>query len=497
MRSASRSSSLPANATSRWAAPCRDGATLAALLLALGACGGGARRLIHEQTIALPSGRFVGPVDLAMPDRAAHARRDFVYEAELHAACTPAMMVEFPDGERAPLGAADAHWQALLAARASAEPPAAVAPPAAADAEVATAPGVAPPVAPGRWVAQATETWPGQLDFLAQRQTRCAAPRTYRVGHDTAFDRDGRLTLWAAVPQELEGATLTVRVYEVLGTEQPEPRTEVAPPVAASVTATVAVASATPTSPAPAPRPERPGTPKATGATWVGGQWSWQPGEGKWVWIGGRWAPPTTRPAPLRGRPGTPPVAGCGWADGYWAWVETDGSWTWQDGHWTAPPPKVETPPPPQVPEQPWIAGAWLAVEGSFEWRPGHYGVPTPRAETPGPAPGAGARWIAGRWMSIGGRWTWTPGYYERGDRPPPAPRAETPGAAPGPGAVWLAGYWRWDVRDYAWVAGHWELPPGVDYVWVPDPPDPQLGRSIGGTWRLRIDVDVRVGGGR
>ena len=99
--------------------------------------------------------------------------------------------------------------------------------------------------------------------------------------------------------------------------------------------------------------------------------------------------------------------------------------------------------------------------------------------------------------MSINGSWTWTAGYYERGDRPPPAPKRETPGAAPAAGAVWLAGYWRWDVRDYAWVAGHWELPPGVDYVWVADPPDPQLGRSIGGSWRLRVDVDVRLGGGR
>ena len=59
----------------------------------------------------------------------------------------------------------------------------------------------------------------------------------------------------------------------------------------------------------------------------------------------------------------------------------------------------------------------------------------------------------------------------------PPAPRQEKIGFR----------------KKHVWVAGHWESPPGEGYVWVPDPPNPHVGASVGGQWRLKVEIDVGV----
>jgi hypothetical protein len=149
----------------------------------------------------------------------------------------------------------------------------------------------------------------------------------------------------------------------------------------------------------------------------------------------------------------------------------------------------------PPVPESPWVPGQWVREGASFRWITGYWGRPSPREETIPPQPFEGATWRAGTWLKIKGNWVWSPGFYEDSRRPPPPRKQESPGARPHPDAVWLAGFWRWSQQRtaYAWIAGHWELPPGEGYVWVPDPPDPQAGVSIGGHWKLRLHIDVDI----
>ncbi|MDX2088776.1 MAG: hypothetical protein SFX73_13045, partial [Kofleriaceae bacterium] len=199
---------------------------------------------------------------------------------------------------------------------------------------------------------------------------------------------------------------------------------------------------------------------------------------------------------------------GATWKSGYWAWVTNDGSWTWVPGYWLPPPPLVETPGTPPVPEQEWVAGSWKKTGATFTWKAGFWGRPRLRVETPPPPPSPGARWIAGVWLRKNDQWIWSPGFYERIGRPPPAPRAETPPTKPEPDAVWLAGFWRWEDarRDYTWVPGYWERPPGAGYVWVWDevqpvvatpsaPSAPVVRRT--GRWILKVDIDVNLRGGR
>jgi hypothetical protein len=81
----------------------------------------------------------------------------------------------------------------------------------------------------------------------------------------------------------------------------------------------------------------------------------------------------------------------------------------------------------------------------------------------------------------------WSPGFWEGTVKPPP-PKLETPPPSPGAGAVWLSGFWRWESTQstHVWVSGHWELPPGENYVWVPDPVGP-AGVVLRGHWELRV----------
>jgi hypothetical protein len=81
----------------------------------------------------------------------------------------------------------------------------------------------------------------------------------------------------------------------------------------------------------------------------------------------------------------------------------------------------------------------------------------------------------------------WSPGFWEGTVKPPP-PKLETPPPQPGAAAVWLSGFWRWDSAQstHVWVAGHWELPPGENYVWVPDPAG-AAGVVLRGHWELRV----------
>ena len=516
------------------------GHTFWLLLLCAGAngCAHTQRNLIYEKVVSLPTGRFTGPVELEVPRRAENSLRDFEIRAELTAACGPLLRLSYPDGEVRSVGDGNKRWQELLARRAedsaaSVSPgesaaegagatesaPEGAAPTesaaegegateSAAEAEIdvggpgSTAPAATVP-APGHWQRVTTETWPGQLEFLARRDGRCGKRKRYTRKYTTAYDETGRVTIWAEVPQELADAELSVRVYEIVDVDRErrakrraekqrrkrerelEIRAEPIPrqPIQRK-----------PRPPRPELKVEHPQPAEVEGATWSPGQWAWS-SRGKWVWVGGEWRAPAQRPAARFEDTSSPPVAGCRWQAGHWVWVAGPGRWDWKPGHWNAPPPRVESPGQPPVPESPWIDGRWIATRGSFKWNAGYWGRPRLRVETPPPPPYRGARWRTGAWLQIKGKWIWSPGFYEQSTKPPPRRRAESPGKAPQAGAVWLAGFWRWEASrsDYRWVAGHWEIPPGADYMWIADPPDPQIGYSTGGHWKLIIDVPVEV----
>lgn len=444
------------------------------------------RTLIFEKSLPLPDGRFAGPVAVELPRRAEHKNHDFEIHLTLRSACDPLLKVSFPDGETATLGGEDAVWQSLLARRAAAgadadRPPGSPPP---------GLPGAPPPPAgPGHWQPVFTESWAGQLTFLAQRSARCSSVSEHAIEYLNALDESGKLTFWADPPQEIAGGKLGIAVYEVMEDEEIA-AASTGGKVSAHVSAGAAVSVEIP--PMPPPRKETPAPAEDPGATWISGQWVWSPGQGRWVWVHGYWQAPAQEPALRNEDTGPPPNPGCTWAHGHWTWVHQEGKWEWHPGHWNPPPPRQESPGTPQVPDQPWIAGYWVKVQGHFEWVPGHWGKPNPRAETPPPSPVPGARWVAGVWIFTGGKWVWSPGYWDVSGRPPPAAKAETPPPSPGRGAVWLGGFWRWSASksDYEWIPGHWELPPGEGYVWVADPPGP-AGVSIGGRWVLKVDVKV------
>lgn len=523
---------------------------IAVTTFAVGACAGPRSELVFDTTVSLSGARFAGPITVDVPRRKAYGGRDLEYVVELEARCTPALQVGYPDGEVGTVGARDTRWQELLAQRAaagglvgaaaggstgaSAEGSTGASEPASSTGTgtlVGNAPGAATPTGPGapgtvavtvtapivtgRWERVATESWPGQLQFQAERGRRCQAGRRWSRRYLTGLDETGQLTVWADTPQELEGARLTVRVYAVGEIARPPVAPSAPPPRRPTVTVRAdAEVQVRVRPPQPPPRRERPGTAEAAGAIWRPGSWQWADGQGTWVWIDGSWGPPASTPPLQNDDRGALPAPGAQWKNGHWVWVTTSGAWRWIPGEWLAPPPLVENPGPPPVPEQEWIAGFWFRTGATFTWTPGRWGRPRPRVETPPPPPSRGARWVAGSWLRKGETWLWSPGYYERVGRPPPPPRVESPPPRPVPDAVWLAGFWRWDAarNDHAWVPGYWELPPGEGYAWVwdevpavtvtttPGAPSTQ-GVRRSGRWILKVDLDVdlkaRVPGGR
>lgn len=486
------------------------------VVLVLVGCAGVQRVPLKNETVPLQEGRFIGPLEIPVPRRAAHEGHDFELHVTLRARCTPKLVLAFPDGETALLGDDDARWQDLLALRAQGEvvqttaapvqqpppvpmpsegPPPLPAPQqdsqplpypgpsASASVAVDTALVIAPPQPAGRWQNVTTETWAGQLAFERERAVRCAKVNEYRVKYLNAFDETGMLTLWAEVPQELGEASLSYEIIELVPPKVEPPRVE----TRTEVVVAAAAPPPKPRPPPPAPKRESPAPAGDARATWIPGQWVWSSGEGEWVWHEGSWrAPPT--PALQVEVTGAPPNAGCTWRSGYWTWEERGGKWIWQRGYWNAPPPLNDVRGEPPGPGAPWVEGSWSWANVRFEWHAGHWGKPPPLPETPGPQPFAGAQWVRGDWILVSGRWVWSAGFYEGAQRPPP-PRAEVAGVAPGPGAIWLQGYWRWDVTrsEHVWIAGHWELPPGEGYVWVPEPQ--AGGLVIRGHWELGVRV--------
>jgi hypothetical protein len=488
---------------------------LVIVMVASTSCSRVQRVPLMTKTVTLPDGRFTGPLEIPTPRHADHDGQHFEVLVRVESACDPLFTLAFPDGEQQDLGVRDDAWQALLTARAQGEvwvatpgalpgsptpiaPPAAPAPASPAPSEFQPAPfssqqpspppvgpvagaGVdatldVPPLVVGSWRRTQTEQWAGQLAFEAQRTRRCGAVRTFTARYRSAFDETNTVALWAKVPQELAGATLTVELVKLV-----TPKKAIVENTPTTVAVTPRVRP-----PRPEPRQERPAAAKADGARWIPGQWVWREGDGEWVWSGGSWSPPPRAPAPRVENPGPPPVPGCRWAAGRWSWVGTDGSWEWVPGSWKAPPPLDEPRLDPPDPTAPWIQGYWVSTSGTFRWQPGRWGQPPPRAETPPPPPRPGAQWISGEWLLVSGKYVWSPGFYAGTEQPPP-PKVEAIPPRPHPDAVWLSGFWRWDVtvRVHVWISGRWELPPGEDYVWVEEKVAP--GLMLRGRWELRV----------
>jgi hypothetical protein len=161
----------------------------------------------------LPSGRFVGPVEVEVPRQADHRGRDFEIRAELVATCSPLLHISYPDGEVSRIGDGDERWQSLLALRAENNEPSAESPdePPPPDTGSVTA-----PAGPGHLERVTIESWPGQLEFLRTREYRCSDRSRYERRYETGYDETGRISVWAEVPQEIGEAQLTVRVYEII-----------------------------------------------------------------------------------------------------------------------------------------------------------------------------------------------------------------------------------------------------------------------------------------
>ncbi len=462
------------------------------------------RSLIFEKELSLNTGRFVGPIEVKVPRREEGSFHDYQYELILESGCGPLLRISFPDGEVGSVGDQNDVWQSLLARRAAS--PEATLPPqidqVATKQEPSVTPQVpenyVPPPAQGHWQQTQLESWQGQLEFMAKLPTRCAVQKTYSKRHTTAFDESGLLKIWAEVPQELTNAKVTLRVFALIDEEAAAARVRSAKRALererralARAEVEVGVERVRERPDRPAPKREKPKAAKAAGAIWVSGTWLWNEGKGKWAWDKGYWGSPKTRPALKAEGQGTGPIVGCRWQPGNWSWQTSDGSWTWTAGYWLAPPPKVEVPGTPPVPESSWIPGRWISTKVSFRWVSGRFGKPSPRVEVIPASPYSGARWRAGAWLKLKGKWIWSPGFYEKSTSAPPPRKTENPGAPPVAGAIWLSGYWRWAVASssYNWNPGHWEYPPGEGYVWIPAPPDPGTGYSIGGKWILQIDV--------
>lgn len=219
--------------------------------------------MVFEKTVKIPEGRFVGPVEISVPRKADDPFVVYEIHTTLTAACAPRLRVSFPDGEAKGVGPRAQRWQELLARRAegvreaakrpSATAAGAVAPDAKAT-EAASAPPpepvpdapVEPPPEPssggegvelsaevdisaraeaqpappsGRWQRVTTDSWPGQREYLALRAKKCARRRTYTYRYDTAFDESGRIAIWAEVPQDIRGGSLSVKVVKAVDVE--------------------------------------------------------------------------------------------------------------------------------------------------------------------------------------------------------------------------------------------------------------------------------------
>jgi hypothetical protein len=474
------------------------------------------RRLVFEQQVTLPSGRFIGPIDVKVPSPEQHLGRALVFETTVTAACTPRFLVGHADGSNQSVGAPQDWWQGLLTTRATYEPqqastqqstalPIAEQPVALAQQQpsAVAAPSMQPqwqqptqPLQPtGHWQTTQVETWPGQILFETQRAQKCAEIKTWRSEHTSYVDGTGVLSLWSTVPQELASATMRVRVYELIDEHdeaqreaslrreqeakenairvatQPGPVVTDTAPQPATVAAHVEVKVKVQT-PMPPPKKEKTVAEDPT-AKWNPGHWEWQQGQGEWVWIRGWWNAPKNCP-PLRRGGGNPPVAGAGWAEGHWQWMPGQGRWLWRNGHWTQPPPKIENPGQPPIAGQPWIAGHWESVGISFEWQSGYWGQPPPKVENPGAPQIPGQPWVAGHWVQSGKSWEWVNGHWgappakiENPGSPPlegqkwiagywvkPSPKPEVPGPKPTPGAVWIAGLWIPRGDSWVWSAG-------------------------------------------
>lgn len=496
---------------------------LATAAASLCGCAATPKRLVYEQTITITDTRAAELARVNLPAVEKARGTHFLVEAELLTKCGPLFYLQFPDGEETTLGVNDQAWQALLAARALAQPNVAasqaevrVAPAMDATGKVvgtgagAVSPGAAGPVGvtvdaggphrnaaaavavTGAWQAQTVEQWPGQQQFLQQAEPRCAAMQRFTATHEYLWD-ERPLQLVARVPQHARDTQLLVKLYEVgtprvatVAPSQPASRGGATRPVASDGSASVRVRP-----PMPAKRVEHPAKPEVH-AVWVSGHWQWQDGSGKWVWVNGYYQQPANAPA-LRPAPATRPHAEARWQDGYWQWLATVGKWEWINGHWNAPPRMDDRPAtPPPIAGSVWERGNWSMIDGRFVWQTGHWQRPPRRAEVVPPPPRPDARWSPGFWAVLDAAWVWNDGYYI-GARPPmPAPQAEQPGVAPVAGAVWLHGYWRWEQTRYSWVAGYWERPPGQQYVWVPDP-IVVPGAPAFGHWVLRVDANLTI----
>ncbi len=504
-----------------------------ALLATVGAgCGPSIQRsLLYEKTVAIPPGRFSGTVEFRVPQRPKDSVRDYQYVVTMEAMCGPQLRISYPDGEVRKLGSGDSRWQTLLGRRAGAiayaggeqvfapenysqetappapQPARGETPPIPRPAQGPTAgvpapvlapqPHVVAPPARGHWEQRVVEQWSGQVEFLRMQKQRCRQSKQYTRRYTTAFSQDDILKIWTDVPQEINNAKVTIRLYELINKDlEADIREQKQQKIARRERRAKrwSKEANTPRPPEPAPKNERPSPAVDPGATWSPGSWRWNY-KGRWVWESGHWRRPQTSPGLLQTNHGAAPIVGCTWANGHWTWEKSDGSWTWHKGHWNPPPPRQERPGTPQVPEQPWKAGFWVKVGLTFRWQAGHWGRPNLRKETIPTPPRAGSKWHKGTWLKLRGRWIWSAGFYEGSQASPPPPKPEVASAPPSPRAVWLRGFWRWEVTtsSYRWVPGHWELPPGEGYVWVFDPVDPTTGFSISGQWKLQINIDTSV----
>ena len=69
--------------------------------------------------------------------------------------------------------------------------------------------------------------------------------------------------------------------------------------------------------------------------------------------------------------------------------------------------------------------------------------APPPQVETIPPPPAQTMSWRAGHWMWNGASWAWAPGQYV---------------ARPAPTAVWSPGHWEpQPTGGYVWVDGSWQ----------------------------------------
>jgi len=71
---------------------------LSAGLLFTFSCGAQVKReVVFEQTITLPSGRFVGPIEINLPRKENDPYVVYEIETQLNSECAPRIRIEYPD----------------------------------------------------------------------------------------------------------------------------------------------------------------------------------------------------------------------------------------------------------------------------------------------------------------------------------------------------------------------------------------------------------------